>query len=329
MRSMLAFRLFVVGDTLGSLNLYSKRPAAFTDDSVAVGTIFATHAAAALRAVTTVLVVAVGQSPSAGAAGHEHYVAMGDSYTAGPGIPNQLLDPLGCWRSDRNYSHLVAAARASVLRDVSCSGATTANLRAPHPVAGGPNPPQLHALQPGVGIVTLQIGGNDIGFSEILQRCLALVPLGTPCRDFYTGGGSDELSRRIAATAPKVGAAIAESRRRSPNARVFILGYPAILPEAQPGCWPIIPITPGDAPYLREKQKELNAMLATQAAASGATYVDVYGPSLGHDACQPPGVRWVEPVVPLSPAAPVHPNALGMQAMATVLLAALGGATPQ
>lgn len=49
-RSMLAFRLFLSGDTLGSLNLYSKRPAAFTEESIAVGTIFATHAAAALRA---------------------------------------------------------------------------------------------------------------------------------------------------------------------------------------------------------------------------------------------------------------------------------------
>ncbi len=49
-RSMLAFRLFLSGDTLGSLNLYSKRPAAFTEESVAVGTIFAAHAAVALRA---------------------------------------------------------------------------------------------------------------------------------------------------------------------------------------------------------------------------------------------------------------------------------------
>ena len=49
-RSMLAFRLFLSADTLGSLNLYSKHPRAFTEDSVAVGTIFAAHAAAALRA---------------------------------------------------------------------------------------------------------------------------------------------------------------------------------------------------------------------------------------------------------------------------------------
>lgn len=38
-----------------------------------------------------------------------------------------------------------------------------------------------------------------------------------------------------------------------------------------------------------------------------------------------PGIRWVEPVVPLAPAAPVHPNALGMQNMAAVVLAAMTG----
>ena len=84
-----------------------------------------------------------------------------------------------------------------------------------------------------------------------------------------------------------------------------------------------MPIAPDDVPYLRAKEKELNAMLATQAAAAGATYVDVYGPSIGHDACQLPGVRWVEPLIPLAPAAPVHPNALGMRGMADALLAAL------
>ena len=49
-RSMLAFRLFIGGDTMGSLNLYSKKPNAFSDESLAVGTIFAAHASVALRA---------------------------------------------------------------------------------------------------------------------------------------------------------------------------------------------------------------------------------------------------------------------------------------
>ena len=278
-----------------------------------------------LGAVAVLTLVGVVPVPVPAAAVSDVYVAMGDSYTAGPGIPNQLLDPLGCWRSDHNYPHVVAQARGTVLRDVSCSGADTEDLSSPQSVLGGPNPPQLDALDAEVAVVTLQIGGNDIGFSEILQRCLALLPIGAPCREFYTSGGIDELARRIAATAPKVGTAVDEARRRSPDARIFVVGYPAIVPEAGPGCWPVLPIAPGDVPYLRDKEKELNAMLAAQAAARGASYVDVYGPSVGHDACQPPAVRWIEPLVPLSPAPPVHPNALGMRGMAAVLLQALGG----
>jgi lysophospholipase L1-like esterase len=275
-----------------------------------------------LTATAATLVVALPVSPVP-AATPESYVAMGDSYTAGPGIPNQLADPLGCWRSDHNYPHLVAADLGLALRDRSCSGAATPDLSSPQPVLAGPNPPQLDALDSEVASISLQIGGNDIGFSEILQRCTALLPAGTPCRDFYTRGGVDELSLRISATGPKVAAALAEAARRSPQARIFVIGYPAILPEVEPGCWPLMPIAPGDVPYLRDKEKELNGMLAARAAAAGATYVDMYGPSVGHDACQPPGVRWIEPAVPLSPAAPVHPNALGMRGMAAVLLTAL------
>lgn len=275
----------------------------------------------AVTAVVVLFVVPVG--PDALAGDTETYVALGDSYTAGPGIPNPVPHPLGCWRSDRNYPHVVAQARGSFLRDASCSGATTTDLAAPQPVLGGPNPPQLDALDAEVGVASLQIGGNDIGFAEILQRCTAVVPLGTPCQRHYTAGGTDEISRRIADTAPKVGAVLAEARRRSPEARLFVLGYPSILPETRPGCWPVMPIAPGDVPYLREKHKELNAMLATQAEAAGATYVDLYGPSVGHDACQLPGTRWVEPLVPLSPAAAYHPNALGMRHTADILLGAL------
>ena len=251
------------------------------------------------------------------------YVALGDSYTAGPLILRQLPEPPGCWRSDHNYPHLVAQDRGFSLRDRSCSGADTEDLASPQVVLGGPNPPQLDALDPGVGTVSVQIGGHDIGFYEIVQQCASPLPVGTPCQDRYVRSGSDEIRARITATAPKVGAVLAEIRRRSPNARVFVVGYPAILPDAHPGCWPVMPITPADVPYVRAKEKELNAMLATQAAAAGATYVDVYGPSVGHDACQLPGTRWVEPLIPLAPAAPVHPNALGMRGMADVLLTAL------
>ena len=53
------------------------------------------------------------------------------------------------------------------------------------------------------------------------------------------------------------------------------------------------------------------------------TYVDVYGPSAGHTACDLPAIRWVEPIVPVNAAAPVHPNLGGMTAIRDILVAAV------
>ena len=269
-------------------------------------------------AVVLLTIAGLGSTPAGAATGG--YVALGDLYTAGPLIPNQLADPLGCLRSDHDYPHLVAAALApATFRDVSCSGADTGDMTKTQNVNPGPNPPQLDRLDPGTELVTLGIGGNDIGFSGIIESCVTLVPWETPCRDTYTAGGADELSRRIAATAPKVAAVLAGIHDRAPQARVLVVGYPAILPDAGRGCWPTMPIGWNDVSYLRAKHRELNAMLAAQAAAGGATYVDTYTPSIGHDVCASPLQRWVEPIVPTSPAAPVHPNARGMQGMAVAV----------
>jgi lysophospholipase L1-like esterase len=280
---------------------------------------------AVLLGVAALLAAASQSPPTPGAVALEPpprgYVALGDSYTAGPGISAQLPDVSGCQRSNQNYPHLVAAALGEPLRDVSCSGAATVHLLAPQAVTGGPNPAQLDALDRRTAVVTIGIGGNDIGFGEIVERCVSLLPVGSPCRDHYTGAGEDEISRRIAATAPKVATALAEIRRRAPRARVFVVGYPAILPEHNLGCWPLLPFAVGDVPWLRDKEKELNAMLAFTAAAGGAVYVDTYGPSDGHSACALPGARWTEPALGPSSSAPVHPNADGMRGMAEAVLA--------
>lgn len=252
------------------------------------------------------------------------YVALGDSFTSGPLIPNQTGEPLGCLRSDRNYPAVVAPqAGPTEFRDVSCGGASTRHMFESHDVLNGPNPPQLDALDEDTELVTLGIGGNDIGFGGIIESCSSLLPFGSPCKDQYTGSGHDEISDRIAETAPKVATVLDAIEGRSPAAQVLVVGYPAILPHSGSGCWPSLPIAWGDVPYLRDKHIELNAMLANQAAAHGATYVDTYTPSNGHDACAWPTQRWVEPIIPASLAAPVHPNERGMAGMAAEVLAAL------
>src|SRR5207249_10408690 len=111
----------------------------------------------------------------------------------------------------------------------------------------------------------------------------------------------------------KVAAVLSEIHRRSPKARIFVVDYLPILPETGSGCWPSVPVGYGDVPYLRGIEHALNDMLAAQAAANRATFVNAYPSGIGHDACQLPVIRWVEPAVPASPAAPLHPNLFGDQ----------------
>src|SRR3954469_3865632 len=84
------------------------------------------------RALSAAALVVVGLGIAAPAPANPggRYVALGDSYTAGPLIPNQSLDPLGCLRSDANYPHRVAPAVGMSLVDVSCSGAETGDMTA-------------------------------------------------------------------------------------------------------------------------------------------------------------------------------------------------------
>jgi hypothetical protein len=274
-----------------------------------------------LLAVFTTILVLAAAAPAWAA---RDYVSLGDSYTAGPLIPLQI-PPFGCLKSNNNYPHLTARNLGLVLKDPSCSGAETEDMENPQNVdPDGPNPPQFDSLSSKTDIVTLQIGGNDIGFSSIGRDCASATSNeGTPCQDRYVHDGRDEISERIQATAPLVDAALDGIRARSPKARVLVVNYAAILPDEGPGCWPQMPVTDGDVPYVRAKQKELNAMLASQAAANGAGLIDWYTASIGHDACKPPIIRWVEPVVPVNAAAPLHPNLGGMIGASELLTAAL------
>jgi len=253
-----------------------------------------------------------------------NYVALGDSYAAGPLIPNPL-SPLGCLKSDHNYAHLAAPSIGLELRDASCSGATTVDMTQPQEVEFGQNPPQFDSLDASTQVVSLTIGGNDIGFSEVAESCITLNPFSTPCKDKYDAGGHDQLAERIEQTAPKVAAVLQGIHTRAPNARVFVVNYPAIFPETGFGCWPQEPIGFGDVPYLRSTEQRLDQMLATQAAANGAALVDWYKASIGHDSCKSSSTRWVEPLIPGELAAPIHPNKAGMQGAANVLVAAVNG----
>ncbi|THA28026.1 SGNH/GDSL hydrolase family protein [Streptomyces sp. A1277] len=261
-------------------------------------------------------------APAAPASGDAvHYVALGDSYSSGLGIPQQT--DTACGRSDRNYASLVAQeVGAASFTDVTCAGADTTHMAGPQDAAA----PQLDALRPDTTLVTLGVGGNDLDLAGVITRCVLvgyLAPHGSPCKTSFTLFGTDEIRSRINATAPKIDAVLDRIHARSPQARVLLVGYPSLLPDDGGSCRATIPLADGDFGWVRDEEKRLDTMLAQRAGAYGADYVDTYGPSVGHDACKAAGVRWIEPA-DSDEGAGFHPNATGHRSMADAVLAALG-----
>ncbi|MFE4628386.1 SGNH/GDSL hydrolase family protein [Streptomyces mirabilis] len=260
-------------------------------------------------------------TPPASWGGSRNHVALGDSYASAPGVADQI-DAV-CQRSSRNYPSLVARLRHARLADVTCAGATTSDLASDY----HGRPPQLDALKPGTDVVTLTIGGNDIGFSTVLKTCAQLTstdPVGAPCRAHYTEGGRDQLAESVAATGTQVANVLDAVRRRSPHAKILLVGYPSLFPDDGTGCTsPEVPFAAGDFLYLRDTTKVLNTMLADRAKQGGATFVDTYTPTIGHDMCRPAGVRWIENLAPSDQAAAAHPTAAGEEAMAEAVTRAL------
>nr|WP_179767782.1 SGNH/GDSL hydrolase family protein [Streptomonospora nanhaiensis] len=278
-------------------------------------------ALAALAGVSALLGPAAARAEDLAA----RYVALGDSFTAGPFIPHQYGDPALCLRSRGNYPNLVAEALgAAEFVDASCAGAESRHMTEPQTLALDTAPPQFDALTPDTTLVTVGIGGNDLGFGEIVLKCLAVSVTdltGDPCRDHYTDPrGRDELAQRIPETGEAVGEVLAGIRERSPGATVAVVGYLELLPSEK-GCLQV-PYATGDIPYLYGVWEDLNAVIEKEAAEAGAVFVDASGP--GHDMCAPRSERWVEGIFPTRPAAPVHPNADGMAEVGDRVLASLG-----
>jgi lysophospholipase L1-like esterase len=265
--------------------------------------------------VLAALLFALLGAPASSASEPLRYVALGDSYSAASGVlPPDPTAPPQCLRSTSNYPHVIAATTGAQLTDVTCGGADTGDYFEPQYDGVAP---QLDAVGPDAELITMTIGGNDSGvFINSLVQCgqagLSTLGQGSPCKDRYGSSYEDTIR---STTYPSLVKALQAVRAAAPDAEVAILGYPWILPKTG-GCFDRMPVAQGDVPYLRGIQATLNDAVKRAAAATGVTYVNMNKVSEGHDACQPIGVRWIEPVLQSTNPVVVHPNALGEQQMA-------------
>jgi lysophospholipase L1-like esterase len=285
-----------------------------------------------LLAVPAIAALALA-APASASTGYQEYVALGDSWTADVFVtfpPTTEFTPFDCAQSTSDYPHEVAGALGvETFRDASCGGATTTDFTQPQKLPlGGTNPPQFDRLTTTTDLVTVGIGGNDVGLASAVTQCLTLVPV-SKCKAKFTAGGVDQLENAVTAAEPKVANALRQIKERSPHARILLVNYLAGLPANGKGCWPVIPIADGDIAYLQAKFLQMNAMLARVAADNDVELADTYSPTLGHDACKAPTVRYAEGLIPISAsnplllAFPFHPNGAGAAAQSEIVLEAV------
>jgi lysophospholipase L1-like esterase len=289
------------------------------------GHVRALCAGAATLAGTLVLTATLAAGSAAAQTGP--YVALGDSYTSAPLVPNPTGNPALCLRSTHNYPQDVRAAIApSSFTDASCSGATTVDMTQSQSLgAGESNAPQLGALGPSDSVVTVGIGGNDAGLISVAEECAELDilwPFGDRCKAHYQSGGVDTEVQKIDAIQSLVAAVVQGIHARAAQAKVLVVGYPDGLPQNGTNCYPIVPFSDADVSWFNSLEIDLNSVLASAAAANAATYVDTFKSSIGHDACAGSNA-WVNGLLPTSAAFPLHPNAAGESNMARQVEAAL------
>ncbi|MGH3716816.1 MAG: SGNH/GDSL hydrolase family protein [Micromonosporaceae bacterium] len=273
-----------------------------------------------------------GTKPAVESLGIQRYVALGDSYTSGPFIPLPRFDPLGCFKSTRNYpGYLSRKLGLSDYTDASCGGADTGNMTAPQSVPFGANAPQYDALRTDTELVTVGVGGNDFGtFGNLVGTCPTLRasdPTGSPCREHFTVDGVDTIRANMPELGRRVSAVLEGVRARAPQAKVLIIGYPRLVPP-QGTCPDVVPFADGDYAWADGIERAMNRQLRRAAALTDATYVDTYTPSLGHDACAG-DEAWINGQhTDIFAAISYHPFASYMAAASSLIYDTLAGVTP-
>ncbi len=238
----------------------------------------------------------------AGRAPRVVYDALGDSYASGYGVPPYA----DCGRSQGAYPELLDGRHRLRLDDfVACAGATTTSL-----VTGG----QLSALDTGTDLVTLTVGGNDIGWSTAVTACLG----GT---DVQCAGALALVDGRTTTQLPALlDALYAQVAAAAPDARVVVTGYPHLF---SPEYGTYLAASPAELSALNAAADTLDTVIAAAAARAGFEYVDVRRRFDGHGANSPDA--WI--LGPTDPAA-FHPTAQGYRAYAAAVTAELGPLGP-
>jgi lysophospholipase L1-like esterase len=242
-----------------------------------------------LRGVAPLVCAVVAAVATAGsAAAADRYVALGDSYSSGTGTGSYTLNS-GCQRSTYAYPYLASRQRANTdLVFVACSGATTDDVMAN----------QIASVTSATALVSITIGGNDAGFSDVVTACVT-IGCSSAIADAVT---------YIRNTLPgKLNTVYAAIQRQAPSARVAVLGYPRLFSSSS--CAGTTGIDRTERAQLNDVADLLDSTIASRAAAYGFSYRSAISSFTGHAICS--SSAWLNGLNIFSIGESFHPNRNG------------------
>lgn len=266
------------------------------------------------------------------------YVIMGDSYASGtggdtdklPGASNpNAYDPATrtatnrCFRTNNAYGPQVAHALGLSSKFVACSGATI-----PQVLSGMFNEPsQTSHLSASTQYITLQAGGNDAGFVDVLQCIVIEANCGSAHAKFQQAYGV--VNNSLPGLYDNL---LSQVKSAAPNARIVLVGYPLILPEQS---WQEMYMNASEKAAARQLRDGINAAMRAAANRHGATYVDPFAPgspflkaNIGPGIQGPQSVIWgiraqLDPVDVVGIGSSYHPTRKGQDYLAQLVKPAL------
>jgi hypothetical protein len=292
--------------------------------------------------------------PSALEGVHGSYVAPGDSYSSGEGLP-PFAPGTAATNCDRSVSSAYPTLLFKLLRKqdnqaslsfTACAGALVDQILGPTHRPGGLVPPEVNgSVQPSVGLVTITIGGDNAIFSSVVENCLIS---GNCLNEVFPPSGVEEktakhvpqgelLTQWGPGTIEEIGTEDAvlfrTLRRDFPNARIIIIGYPYLFPNIpapgfpylHPMCSSILnrlSVTERDG--IRTLQDDFDNRLYEETVAAGIEFVSPVAIWDNHEPCGSSG-QYTNSVKPyLNFPNPInggsfHPNASGQQTLAALL----------
>ncbi len=230
--------------------------------------------------------------PAADAAPAVNYVALGDSYSSGLGAGDYISSSGSCDRSYDAYPELWAAANSPAsFVSVTCAGASTTDVLSS----------QVSALSASTGLVSITIGGNDAGFSHVMETCVLFST--SSCLSAVSAAETfvkTQLPARLDTTLRTI-------RADAPAAKVVVLGYPDLYDLSKSST--CIGLSTQDRIALNTGADDLDGALQVAAAANGDTFADVRGQFTGHDICD--SGSWLHSVDIFAISSSYHPTAAG------------------